>query len=90
MTLGTVIGLYGILYLDVARAPEQGWLIAVVGLAGKLLDPLGFAIVLITGAWPPSTSSSSSRTTCSGGCRSASTSTTPGRSSGIRPICRVA
>lgn len=54
MTLGMVIGLYGILYLDVARAPEQGWLVAAVGLAGKLLGPLGFAVVVATGAWPPS------------------------------------
>jgi len=25
--LGMVVGLYGILYLEVARAPERGWLI---------------------------------------------------------------
>ncbi len=55
MTLGMVIGLYGILYLEVARAPERGWLVAAVGLAGKLLGPLGFAFVIVTGAWPPST-----------------------------------
>ena len=41
--LGMVIGLYGILYLDVARVPEQGWLIAAVGLTGKILGPLGCA-----------------------------------------------
>jgi hypothetical protein len=35
--LGMVLGLYGILYLSVALAPEQGWLIGAVGLAGKLL-----------------------------------------------------
>lgn len=50
-TLGMVIGLYGILYLDVARAPERGWLVAAVGLAGKLLGPLGFAVAVATGAW---------------------------------------
>ena len=35
--LGMVVGLYGILYLEVARAPERGWLIAAVGLLGKIL-----------------------------------------------------
>ena len=39
--LGMVIGLYGILYLEVARVPERGWLIAAVGLAGKILGPIG-------------------------------------------------
>ncbi len=50
--LGMVIGLYGLLYLDVARAPEQGWRIAAVGLLGKVLGPIGM-VVLITGSrWP--------------------------------------
>ena len=35
--LAMVIGLYGVLYLDVARRPEEGWLIVAVGLAGKVL-----------------------------------------------------
>ena len=39
--LGMVIGLYGILYLEVARMPERGWLLAAVGLLGKVLGPLG-------------------------------------------------
>jgi TRAP-type C4-dicarboxylate transport system permease small subunit len=30
--LGMVVGLYGILYLEVARLPERGWLLAAVGL----------------------------------------------------------
>ena len=34
--LGMVVGLYGILYLDVARVPERGWMIAAVGLMGKV------------------------------------------------------
>jgi hypothetical protein len=53
--LGMVIGLYGVLYLEVARAPERGWLLAAVGLAGKLLGPLGLARLLWTGQWPPAT-----------------------------------
>src|SRR6266545_1131347 len=41
--LGMVIGLYGVLYLEVARLPEQNWPVAAIGMAGKLLGPLGFA-----------------------------------------------
>ncbi len=50
--LGMVIGLYGILYLDVARQPERGRLIAAVGLAGKLLGPIGAAVLVAQGRWP--------------------------------------
>jgi hypothetical protein len=52
--LGMVIGLYGVLYLGVARAPEHGWLIAAVGLAGKILGPLGMLWLIWTGTWPAS------------------------------------
>ena len=51
--LGMVVGLYGILYLEVARAPERGWLLAAVGLTGKILGPIGLAQLLWSGAWPP-------------------------------------
>jgi hypothetical protein len=50
--LGMVVGLYGILYLDVARVPERGWLIAAVGLTGKVLGPIGMAWLVYSGAWP--------------------------------------
>jgi hypothetical protein len=50
--LGMVIGLYGVLYLEVARLPEQNWPVAAIGMAGKLLGPLGFAHLLLTGQWP--------------------------------------
>ena len=50
--LGMVIGLYGILYWQVARDPEHGRLIAAVGLAGKILGPIGLTYLLIEGAWP--------------------------------------
>lgn len=53
--LGMVVGLYGILYLEVARVPERGWLLAAVGLLGKLLGPIGLAQLIWTGAWPPAT-----------------------------------
>src|SRR5690242_4970064 len=53
--LGMVVGLYGILYLEVARVPERGWLLAAVGLAGKILGPIGLVQLIWTGAWPPAT-----------------------------------
>ena len=52
--LAMVIGLYGILYLEVARVPERGWLIAAVGLAGKVLGPIGLTVLLVRGLWPMS------------------------------------
>ena len=54
--LGMVVGLYGILYLEVARVPERGWLLAAVGLLGKVLGPIGMAGLLWTGRWPPAAS----------------------------------
>jgi hypothetical protein len=51
--LAMVIGVYGLLYLEVARRPEHGFPIAAVGLLGKVLGPLGFAVLLVRGVWPP-------------------------------------
>jgi len=53
--LGMVLGLYGLLYLEVARLPERGWLIAAVGLLGKILGPIGLAIAITNHTWPGST-----------------------------------
>src|SRR5438552_3926090 len=53
--LGMVIGLYGILYLEVARVPERGWLMAAVGFLGKLLGPIGWIYMVATGHWPTAT-----------------------------------
>jgi uncharacterized membrane protein len=53
--LGMVLGLYGLLYLEVARRPETGWPIAAVGLVGKILGPLGLAWLIATGTWPAGT-----------------------------------
>ena len=53
--LGMVVGLYGLVYLEVARVPERGWPLAAVGLLGKVLGPLGLARLLLTGQWPPAT-----------------------------------
>ena len=50
--LGMVVGLYGILYLEVARVPERGWLLAAVGLLGKVLGPIGWLNLFWSGQWP--------------------------------------
>lgn len=50
--LAMVIGLYGLLYLEVARVPERGWLLAAVGLTGKVLGPIGLAVLIARGEWP--------------------------------------
>lgn len=50
--LGMVIGLYGVIYLEVARRPEHGWLLAAVGLAGKVFGPIGLLMLLVRGTWP--------------------------------------
>jgi hypothetical protein len=52
--LGMVVGLYGILYLDVARCPERGWMIAAVGLIGKSLGPIGMLWLILNQSWPRS------------------------------------
>jgi hypothetical protein len=53
--LGMVVGLYGVLYLEVARVPERGFLLAAVGLTGKVLGPIGLAPLILGGAWPAET-----------------------------------
>ena len=53
--LGMVVGLYGILYLEIARLPERGWLLAATGLTGKVLGPIGLGVLLVQGVWPPAT-----------------------------------
>ena len=50
-----VVGLYGIIYFEVARVPERGWLLAAVGLTGKVLGPIGLFGLIWSGAWPPET-----------------------------------
>jgi hypothetical protein len=50
--LGMVVGVYGILYWSVALDPEHGWLIAAVGLLGKILGPIGLVPLIASGAWP--------------------------------------
>ena len=53
--LGMVVGLYGIVYWEVARVPERGWLLAAVGLLGKVLGPIGLVRLILSHEWPAST-----------------------------------
>jgi hypothetical protein len=52
-TVGMVIGLYGVVYAEIARRPERGFMLALVGLVGKILGPIGLAFMIATGQWPP-------------------------------------
>ena len=53
--LGMVVGLYGIVYLEIARRPERGFLPAAVGLIGKILGPIGLTMLIAQGTWKPLT-----------------------------------
>ena len=50
--LGLGVALYGILYLEVARVPEKGWLLVAVGLLGKVIAPVGLVALGWSGRWP--------------------------------------
>lgn len=52
--LAMVVGLYGLVYFEVARVPERGFALALVGLVGKVLGPIGMAKSTLSGAWPMS------------------------------------
>ena len=49
--LGMVVGLYGVVYLEIARRPEKGFLLALIGFAGKILGPIGAIYYVYTGKW---------------------------------------
>jgi hypothetical protein len=49
--LGMVVGLYGVVYLEIARRPERGFLLALVGFAGKVLGPIGAVYYVWIGKW---------------------------------------
>lgn len=53
--LAMVVGLYGLVYWEVARVPERGFVLAGVGLIGKVLGPLGLIALQVQGVWPPAT-----------------------------------
>lgn len=49
--LGMVVGLYGVVYLEIARRPERGFLLALVGFTGKILGPVGAIYYVYIGKW---------------------------------------
>lgn len=49
--VGMIVGLYGVVYLEIARRPERGFLLALVGFAGKVLGPIGMIYNLYLGTW---------------------------------------
>jgi hypothetical protein len=50
--LGMVVGLYGLLYYQVAWRLAEDWGIVAVGLLGKIVGPIGMAQLLWSGEWP--------------------------------------
>lgn len=50
--MAMVVGLYGVVYFEVARVPERGWVLIAVGLVGKILGPIGLLVLIVRGAWP--------------------------------------
>ena len=50
--LAMVVGLYGLIYFEIARVPERGFVLAAVGLLGKILGPIGLGVLLLRGVWP--------------------------------------
>ena len=50
--LGMVVGMYGLAYAEVARRPEHGFALAAVGMLGKVLGPIGLAVLIASGEWP--------------------------------------
>lgn len=53
--LGMVIGLYGLLYAHAVWRLENARPIIAIGLAGKVLGPIGWLFVVHSGEWPPRT-----------------------------------
>lgn len=50
--VGMIVGVYGVGYLAASRDPFRHWPIVLVGLLGKLLGPMGYAMGLARGEVP--------------------------------------
>ena len=50
--LAMVVGVYGLVYAEVARRPEDGFALAAAGLIGKVLGPIGLVALIAGGEWP--------------------------------------
>lgn len=51
--VGMIVGVYGVGYLVAAGDPYRHWPIVLVGLLGKVFGPIGFAVALVKGTFPP-------------------------------------
>jgi ligand-binding SRPBCC domain-containing protein len=51
--VGMIVGVYGIGYWLAASDSRRHWPIVLVGLLGKLFGPIGFAVALARGVFPP-------------------------------------
>jgi hypothetical protein len=49
--VGMIVGLYGVVYLEIARRPEKGFVLAAVGFIGKILGPIGILYYINIGKW---------------------------------------
>jgi hypothetical protein len=50
--LGMIVGLYGVLYASAAWCLDRAKPIIAVGLAGKILGPIGLCLIIQSGEWP--------------------------------------
>lgn len=50
--VGMIVGVYGVGYWVASRDPIRHWPIVLVGLLGKVLGPIGFAVALAEGTFP--------------------------------------
>ena len=51
--VGMIVGVYGIGYIAAASDSRTHWPIVLVGLLGKIFGPIGFAVALAKGTFPP-------------------------------------
>jgi ligand-binding SRPBCC domain-containing protein len=51
--VGMIVGVYGVGYWVAASDPRRHWPIVLVGLLGKVFGPIGFAVALARGVFPP-------------------------------------
>jgi ligand-binding SRPBCC domain-containing protein len=51
--VGMIVGVYGVGYWVAANDPRRHWPIVLVGFLGKLFGPVGFAVAVARGVFPP-------------------------------------
>jgi hypothetical protein len=51
--VGMIVGVYGVGYWAAAADPWRHWPVVLVGFLGKVFGPIGFAVALVNGTFPP-------------------------------------